>query len=224
MGTSERNGALAGIVFFALIVGAIVLFSGTPGSDDSPSKFASYYADDGHQTKAYASALLGALGGIAFLWFLGALRSVLFRWETPPGQLTALVFAGGIVGVALQEASTAVALAYPSAVDFYDKFPDNGQLAMLLGAVSYWLAGFAAVGGTVMAGAFAAAVFRSGAFPRWLGWVSVVVALAQLVSLVFGVTGLLFLPWVALIAIVMLRGGGALGAPTPPAADVRPAG
>src|SRR4051812_19450161 len=57
------------------------------------------------------------------------LRSVLFRWETPPGQLTALVFAGGIVGVALQEASSAVALAYPASVDFYDKFPDNGQLA-----------------------------------------------------------------------------------------------
>jgi hypothetical protein len=54
--------------------------------------------------------------------------------------------------------------------------------------------------------------------------VSVVVALAQLVSLVFGVTGLLFLPWVLLIAILMLRGGGALGAPTPPAADVTPAG
>jgi hypothetical protein len=213
----ERNGAIAGIVFVALIVGAILVSSGAPGEEDPPAEFVRYWSDDGNQTEAYVSALLGALGGIAFLWFLGALRTRLFAIESTPGHLTALVFAGGIVGVALQETSTAVGLAYPSAVDFFDEFRGDGQLAMALLALSFWLGNVAAVGGTVMAGAVTAAAFRLRVFPRWMAWVSAVVAVGQLLSLFLFFTGLLFLPWVLLLAILMLRPAREERAPAAPA-------
>jgi hypothetical protein len=211
----ERWAATAGVVFFPLVVVSIALSLGAPGEKDTVQKFATYFADNGNQTKFYLSTLAGALAGILFLWFLTALRSVLLRAEGMPGPMTTMAFAGGLLLLTMQLAAGAVAVAYPSAVDFFDKFGSDGRLAMALFGLSFWLAQLSGVGGTLLGAGVAAVAFRTGVLPRWLAWFTVLVAVGQLVSLVFFWPGLLGVIWVLVLAGYMLSARRPAVATTP---------
>jgi hypothetical protein len=214
----ERWAAIAGVVFFPLVVASILLTSGTPGENDTVQKFASYFADNGHQTQAYLSTLAGALGGILFLWFLVGLRAVLLRAEGMPGHMTALAFAGGLVLLTLQEVGGAVYVVYPAVVDSFDKFGSDGHLAMVMFALSFWLAQISGVGGTLLAAGVAAVAFRTGFLPRWLAWFTVLVALGQLLAIAFFVPGLLGIIWILVLAGYMLASRRKVEAAPPAAA------
>jgi hypothetical protein len=55
----------------------------------------------GHAAQsAKPATYVGALSGVALLWFLGSLRSTLRAGEGGTGRLSSIAFAGGIVLVA----------------------------------------------------------------------------------------------------------------------------
>jgi hypothetical protein len=201
----ERLATTGAIAFVALIVVAVLLPAEPPGSDARLDEWASYYDDSGNRSKSLVSAFLVFVAGALFLFWLGALRSVVARLEPRAAVLGTLAVYGGLVGLVLQLAGTAAGAAYPAAVDFFDDFGADGRLAMALAAVSFWVTTMANVGGVVMAGALAAIVLGTALYPRWFGWISALVAVTQLAGAVIPFLGLLFLPWVLLLAILMLR-------------------
>ena len=62
---------LTGVLFVILFVVATAITGSTPGENDSAQTVFSYWHD--HQGVQTASAFLGALGVVAFLFFAGTL-------------------------------------------------------------------------------------------------------------------------------------------------------
>jgi hypothetical protein len=97
--TSERQGAVAGIVFAILIVvGVGILIAKPPDTDASAVTFATYYVD--HQNAIRAGLTVVGVGIFFYLWFLGSLRSTLAAAEGGAGRLASVAYGAGLVGAA----------------------------------------------------------------------------------------------------------------------------
>jgi hypothetical protein len=212
---SERYGALSGIAFVGLFV--VTFFLGSPTDYGDPAaEVASYYRED--QREVQVSVVLWTAGLFFFLWFLGALRSVLRSAEGAPSTFSAIAFGAGLLSAAflgLTAAFVAAAAARPDELD--------PELTRIVDDLTFLVLGpgsFAVVGFLV---ASALVVLRCGAMPAWLGWLALVPAVAQALSVgivftdrapfggsapfyVVGTLGLL--AWVLSVSIVLLRRSG----------------
>lgn len=171
-----RLAASTGIIFVVLIaVGFLVV--GEPPLDAAASNDAikAYYV--GNRATLLAQSYLQGLAAIAFLWFVGALRSALRGAEVGSGRLSATAFGGGValVAVAMVGNLFHTALAYrladesiPVARAFFD-----------LQALTYTLTYFP---GVVLVGAASVLMLRTGALVRWWGGVGLLVAVLLLVG------------------------------------------
>jgi hypothetical protein len=207
---------VAGLVWVALVIVSVILGADQPGSDDPVVKFVSYFRDSGNRDKLFIAALIAALGGLAFLWFLAGLRDVLRAEEGLWGPGASLAFGSGIAFVILLWAATAAGTAYASAADFYDNFsvdPQSVQTAMTVSALSFWLVGFASVAAGVMIGAASAVVLATGVMPAWFGWAGVVLAVLSVIGIVFVPAAPLI--WVFIASIVLLTRPRRGAAPAP---------
>ena len=90
------------------------LYSPAPGAGDSDAEIADWYGDHGNRTKVWVAAILLMLAAMAFLWFLGSLRTLLRRVEGHPGRVSALAFGAGLVLTALVLAKNARSPLQPS--------------------------------------------------------------------------------------------------------------
>ena len=201
-----RWAPIAGLVWVALVIVSVALTSDSPGDDDGIVKFVTYFRDSGNQTKIQVAALVAALGGLVFFWFLAGLRDILRSAEGLWGFGAALAYASGVAFVVLLWAATAAGTAFASAADHFDSFVVDAQTvqtAMSLSAMSFWLVGFASVAAGVMIGAASAVVLGTGVLPRWFGWTGVVLAVLSVLAVVF-LPPLAPLLWVLIASIVLL--------------------
>ena len=106
----ERWAAAGGILFVVLSVVWAVLYASAPGSGDSDEEIVEWYADGGNRAKIWAAAIALMFAGLAFLWFLGSIRTALRTAEGAHGRLSALAFGGGIVLTAIATLSVLPAL------------------------------------------------------------------------------------------------------------------
>ncbi|MFL6114262.1 MAG: hypothetical protein ACJ786_23315 [Catenulispora sp.] len=165
----ERSAALCGIAFVVMAL-LYIFLSPAAGTADSPQSVARTYAE--HRTAGLFWNEIGALSFFFYLFFLGALYNRLRRAEAGTGWLSLLALAGGLGFVAVHavETLTAVVLAWhiaPQAASGGDESTvqalfDLGNLTVFYDVVPS-IVGFAAV---------ALLVFRTGVFPRWLGWLA----------------------------------------------------
>lgn len=167
----ERWGAASG--FGAILTGAAAMLfeRGALSASDPVAKIVAYYTDNHDALRA--QALLFVIGAGFFLWFAGSLRSFLARAEDCSGRLSTAAFGAGVASTVV----TLVALAFQ--VGLASAARDAGQPA-LVGTMDALFV-IANLPLAVMLIAVAVITFRTGAFPAWLGWLSVVAALAQLV-------------------------------------------
>ncbi len=167
----ERWGAASG--FGAILAGAAAMLfeRGALSASDSASRIAAYYADN--QDALRAQALLFVLGSGFFLWFAGSLRSFLARAEQGSGRLSMVAYGAGVASTVV----TFVALAFQ--LGLAGAARDAGQPA-LVGTMDALFV-IANLPLAVMLAAVAVVSFRTAALPAWLGWLSAVAALAQLV-------------------------------------------
>jgi hypothetical protein len=211
----ERYGAWSGIVFVALFL--VTVFLGSPTDFGDPAtEVASFYRED--QREVQVSVALWTTGLLFFLWFLGALRNLLRSVEGAPGTLSTIAFGAGLLSAAflgLTAAFVAAAAARPDEVD--------PQLIRMIDDLTFLVlapGSFAVVGFLV---ASALVIFRSESLPAWLGWLALIPALAQALSVgivftdrspfggsaPFHVVGLLgLLAWVLAVSIVLLTRSG----------------
>lgn len=198
----RRIPLVAGIAFTVLVAVGNGLQGSTPSLHGEAQAVADFYE---------ARPLLTSLGmtlsliSVFFLAaFLAALRDLLARVDGPADFLSTMAWGGGVSAMAALTSGFALnalgalrgradgQIAPESAVVFYE-----GGLALTGLAATLSLA--------VLLAPTAVAALRYGALPRWLGWITAVLAALGLVTPISFLLFLLFPLWVLAVSIVMFR-------------------
>jgi hypothetical protein len=189
-----------GIVAVVLFVIAFIVGGETPDFDASSKDILSYYDD---QTAQVVTSILLLYGSIFLVFFAATLRSALRDADA----LSGLVFIGGtLMGLALAIfAGLNFTLTDLANSDHLDRI-DPGGLQSLNALNSDFF--FPLVIGTaVFLISAALAIFRSGALPRWMGWVALVLGIAAVTPagfFAFIASGL----WMVVASVLLLQRGG----------------
>ncbi len=203
----DRVGACMGVVFVVLFVAGFMVFS-TPSSNKDTAKWQRWWTDSGHRVTAVIGAYLIVLGVLAFVWFLWSLRDRLADGGGPM-----LTF--GKLFVAMVLVSTLLRAAIPGAKMFGNVPVPSGDLARQFDNLGF---GLLLVAGALSAGAFTAfasyAARREAVLPSWLTAAGYVVAVLQLIAGIF-FPFVLFVLWVLVVSIVLLRRGATAEAAAP---------
>jgi hypothetical protein len=202
---------LTGLGFVVLGIVSFVLI-GEPESADKPvQEIVDFYVDD--KSAIEVGAALGTFAGVLLVFFGAYLRKVL-RAAAPGDEILSLVAFSGLLVVAIFSALDSMILfaaaeaaedVDPVALQAMQAIWDNDFLVAVLGVELFlWATGIAAL--------------RTGALPKWLGWVMVVLA-------VIGLTPVGFVAAIGAALIVLgLSVWFAMRARRAPAASPGPAG
>jgi hypothetical protein len=175
---AKQAGPLAGILFIVLVIVAFVVGGETPGSDESSKKVVDFYTDNDTQQTIAAIGLVYAGG--AFLFFISALRRALRSEPGDDGGLSTAVLIGGVVLVVGISLFAGLTFALADAADDLD--PSAAQAINALNSDMF---------ATLVVGTFAfnlglgLAILRHGGFPRWIGWLAVVLAVVSFTPIGF---------------------------------------
>lgn len=200
--TSIEVAAVAGIVCaIAWSISLRGLLAG-PDLDATPGEIARHYAEgDGGDIRVLLTLMV--IGAVAYLWFVGVVRSRLGARES---RMVGTVFLGASVlltGLMLVAAS---ALAAPALLmDVSGQAPDPGAAQLFRSLATVELGVFAARIATLVMFSTASLALRTGALPRWLVVVTYVVGVAEFVNVTLSTPALYVFPaWMALVSIVLL--------------------
>ena len=129
-----RSAGVAGLVFAALFVASLALLRGHPEPGATAQEIARFYRDQESGDLVLVGLYLVPFSGIAFLWFIAAIRGRVGEQED---RFFATVFLGsGLLFVAMLFAAAAAAAAPVAASRFQDASPpsaDEVDLARGLG-------------------------------------------------------------------------------------------
>lgn len=209
--SDRRVGGLAAVFFVALLVASSFFLPEGPSDETATSEqITSFYAQN--ETTLAIGVSLSILSWAFFIWFLASLRDVLSEAASGSGGSSSIAFGSGLVTAGLFLSSSALS-AMPLLVDM-------GEAASPL--IWYSIANSSEALGdvtTVTRGVMALAVswpaIRFGVFPKWLGWIGVIIAVLSLVGSGFPISGgpfgliwflgyALFLLWLLIIGIVLV--------------------
>jgi len=169
---------LTGVAF--IVVGIVgFLIGGEPKSADEPvNEVVDFYLDN--KDSVQIGAVFGVAAGAILIFFGAYLRKVL-RAAAGEGEMLSLVSFIGLVMVALGfaiDGTIAFSLAEaaddidPIAVQSLQALWDNDFLPIMLGVLAFlWATGIS--------------VIRSGALPKWLGWVMILLGIAGITPIGF---------------------------------------
>jgi hypothetical protein len=189
----NRRLVLSGIAFVALLVVSVIgLGGGTPGSDASAEKLASFYSDN--ETRQWiGSFLLAASAPFVVLFGVGVAKSTSSAWASVLVAGTALVAGSILVN----------AFVHFALVDSADKrVPGSVLQALNALDANTWMM-FNPAFGVIMVGA--AGVLLTGALYRRLGWIASVIAVAAFIPYADFIALLATLIWIVVAASMVGR-------------------
>jgi hypothetical protein len=195
----QRWSPLAGVVAVLLWIIGIVI-AGDIENKDTGREILAQYNSDGNQI--LAAGLIWLIGTAFFIWFLGSLRSRLAAAEGPNQHFSAIAFAGGIVAsVFLMLIPTANMVG----VDQKEDLDASAALAINKIGDIFWIGLLYTA--PVLLAATAVVALRTGAvLPRWLAWITLLMAIVMLVPVVgWAVISFAFPIWVLLVVRLMWR-------------------
>jgi hypothetical protein len=200
----EPIAPLAGVIAVVLWVVSFFVLEGAtnPPDQGTPEEVLAYYEED--SGAILAGNYLFALAVPFFLWFLGSLRSLLWRAESGVARLATVAFGSGVGTAIVLLGFTVPSIAGALAID--EDEPLSAEAAQTL-----WILqdGFFVAAWFTLAAFFAATavvVLRTRALPQWLAWVSLLFAVGVLVPwtgwavLIFG-----FPLWVLVTSVLLWR-------------------
>jgi len=169
---------LTGVGFVLLGIVSFIV-GGEPKSADEPVReIVDYYVDN--KDSIQVAAFIGVAATLLLVFFGAYLRRVL-RAAAPEGEILSLVSFLGLVVVAVSFAiDTTILIALseaaddinPVAVQSLQALWDNDFVPLVLGVLMFlWATGLA--------------VIRTGALPRWLGWIMIVLGVVGLTPIGF---------------------------------------
>lgn len=198
-----QSGALEGLAAATLMTLSIYLIERQPGVGTA-SRDLSWYGDPGNRSTVELGLALGALGMVAFLWFMAVIRRRLADRED---QFYATVFLGSGIAFAILATTAAVCAAAPTLVVHFggEESLSDSTLALAHGL---WF-GLWGIGASRFAGVFMAATstlgLRFGALPTWLARTGFALgALLAITGAFAGPLYFLFPAWLALVSITLL--------------------
>ena len=197
-----RWAVLGGVLYVILfVIGTIVTFSGAPSGDAAPAKVIQWYSDSGHRDRIHIGWILIGLAVFFLLWFIGALRRAVSAVDSE-GILTGLVSLGGGIYAALALASVALSDGIRTMSDDTYQHRVFPELIHAAGDATWVMhaTGAVGLGGMIIAASLA---FMWGAvWPKWAGWVGVLVGILALASIAF-FPQFLFLLWILVVSLWM---------------------
>jgi len=176
--TATRIVPLSGIVAVAAIFAAFALSGETPDTDAPVNEVVDFYND--HKDDLQLTGALLALGALFFTFFSTTLAGVLRRAQGEAGGSSALSFGGGIlfaVGLAI---FAGLNFTIGDAADDID--PASLQALHVLGNDMFFPL---AVGTAAFLLGSGIATVKTGALPKWLGWVAIVLGVLAATPLGF---------------------------------------
>jgi len=209
----QRFGAVSGII--AVLLMGVLIIVGTPafeGTFDFQSTAQQFGAsiDKYRQTLGLVNFLVGLIG-IFLLWFVGSLRSLLRRAEGGPDLLSTAAYTAGALwafGWLL------FALMHSSAIELagYYQNPEGAMIVFPL-AFHMLFSPIMLLLPAVILGATALVISRTRVLPRWLGWVSGILALLNILASALGsifgapaiLLAILFPLWIVATSILLIR-------------------
>ena len=210
-----RMSALAGIVFAALFVVAMVLVRRAPALRDPDAAYDAFYAGGG-EALATLGLTVVPFAGIALLWHLSATRAM---FQAVPRQFSPvqawLQMAAGLLFLCMMFVGSAAAGAVALLGAFEVTPLPPPEVARALAAVGY---GLMFVFGVRMAGMYMITTIgmavAAGLLPRWLAVIGYLAAAFLLVSTTYHPLVLLVFPaWVVVVSVVLLLRAGRSTAP-----------
>ncbi|HEY7399060.1 MAG TPA: DUF4386 family protein [Gaiellaceae bacterium] len=189
---------MSGVLFFLLLLAAILVMPNPPGVSSSGTKIVSFYRS--HKDQAELSSWFTILAVFVGVGFYGLLRDHLRRGGGTRG-LAASGFGGAIIFAASGCLSAGMFFALGDAADHLSPAAAQAlNTAERDGTSAFEFAGVA-----VMMAGFGLAIVRSGLLPRWLGWVGLAIALVALVQPI-GFIGFIAAGfWTVICGIVLTR-------------------
>ena len=191
-----------------LFVGSIALLRGGPSTGSTAAEIQSFYLRTDSGSVALVGVYLAPFSGIAFLWFIAAVRNLIGDRED---RFFSTVFLGsGLLFVAMLFIAAGVAGSLLAAVKFKDAPVPAAETVVAVRSLGF---GFLFIYAMRMAAVFMIVAStigtRLGVFPRWLVLSGYLAALVLLLNVAYiQALTLVFPAWVAAVSIVILRVGG----------------
>jgi hypothetical protein len=202
--------ALLGILAFVLAW----TWADEPDSDAAATEIAVWMTE-----KSWEIIVTGWIWWLAvasFLWFIGSLRSVLGSAEGGTRRVTSIAFSAGVVFTVFAALFFVPVVAGAAANEFDDR-PITPGTADVLWVLGTGVFGVVEIAAAVMILAVGLVVVRTGALPKWYGWLSLLYGLWLLI-LPIGWIGMIGLPvWILLTTALvwMAESKGAAPVATP---------
>jgi hypothetical protein len=199
---------LTGLAFVALLIASFAVGGEPKEASDGAQEVVDFYSDN--KESVQAGAAIGALAAVAMVFFFAYLRRVLIEAGQRDTLPTAMLVGAGILATGIGIDTTLLFAAAeaaedvdPSAILAIQTIWDNDFFPLAIGvSVILWSAGISVV--------------RSGALPKWLGWIAIALAVISLSPIGF-VAAMGLVIWI-LIASILLTVRARGGASAPPAA------
>jgi hypothetical protein len=203
-----RRVGVTGIAFAVLTFVGFAMLSDVPTAASSDAEFAEFYTGDNTWPLLAASFYIIPFAGIAFIWFLAALRHRAIRLEGTEDALFATVqLVSGVLFIAMTFASAATGAATAAAMRLSDtRFESVASTRQLTAVSQTFLTVFAVRSAAVFVLAGTARARRTGMFPRWFTAPSLVIGLVLLLATTFYRPVVLLFPlWVATVGLFVWR-------------------
>jgi hypothetical protein len=181
----QRVGAISGLVYVVLVLLSGFLSPQQPRIDSAPATTLAWVHN--HRVILQVGMILGLFAAAMFLWFVGYLRHVLNRAEGGAESLSPIVFGSGIA-VAVISALAALPIALLVFMDGQSGGVQDPTVIRMLGDLNQvFFAASCAVTAVFLFSLGSAMLLREIAAP-WLGWVSLVVAVLNGISIWIALT------------------------------------
>lgn len=172
----ERLTAASGMLFILVLLVSTFMLPRAPSASAPGTEIAAYFSD--HHSAGLVAGYLSGIGAILALWFFSVLASVLRRAEGDTGHLWVLALVAGVSTVVVVLGVTAVR------TSLYVRTAQEGDPGVVraLYDMSSSALHFASFLLAIFLAAAAMVILRTGALPRWLGWIGLVFAALQLAA------------------------------------------
>jgi hypothetical protein len=192
----ERWAPLSGVL--AVVCWIVGLLTVGETKDKADEILAQVRNDD---ARILIGSIIFLIGTGLFLWFLGSLRVRLMTAEGQTARVTAIAFAGGVVTAALLTGLPGTIAA--AAINKHDIDAPTASAMVNLGDAFFLGAEYLL---PVLVVAVAVVSIRHGAFPKWIAWLSVVMAIGLLIPWIGWAVLIFGLPlWTLILSILLWR-------------------